>query len=133
MSFLRRISERAVDRLQEAIEARAARRYAVAPICATPIARADEYRRVWVEAQGEPYPVVDAYEAACGAAIDPAWFQTLALLTQVPIKQSAICYQHGRLLYATLVRYIRERTSHHLTIIETGTARGFSALCLAKA
>jgi predicted O-methyltransferase YrrM len=36
-------------------------------------------------------------------------------------------------LYATLARYAREHAGDHLTIVETGTARGFSALCMAKA
>jgi cephalosporin hydroxylase len=54
-------------------------------------------------------------------------------LTQVTIKGSANCYQHGRVLYSSLTRYARERCGQHLNVIETGTARGFSALCLAKA
>jgi predicted O-methyltransferase YrrM len=128
-----RFVNRSLDRLRETLEERAARRYSSSPLCDAPLASPAEYHRIWAEAQRTPYPVVDRYEQACQAAIDPAWFQQLALLTQVPIKQSEICYQHGRLLYATLVRYTRQRARQHLTIVETGTARGFSALCLAKA
>jgi predicted O-methyltransferase YrrM len=128
-----RLVDHGADRLRAMLEERAARKYSRSPLCDAVLAPPAEYRRIWAEAQRETYPVVDRYEAACGAAIDPAWFQQLALLTQVPIKQSAICYQHGRLLYATLVRYTRQRASQHLTIVETGTARGFSALCMAKA
>ena len=97
------------------------------------MAPSSEYHRLWAEAQRRSYPAVDRYEQECGAAIEPAWFHRLALLTQVAIKRSEICYQHGRLLYATLVQYTRRRVRDHLTIVETGTARGFSALCLAKA
>jgi len=88
---------------------------------------------VWAEAKARSYPEIDRYEQASGAAIAPAWFHELALLTQVVIKKSDLCYEHGRLLYSTLVRYTRTRAHDHLTIVETGTARGFSALCLAKA
>lgn len=109
------------------------RRYSHAPLCHAVMATPDEYRRLWLEARRQSYPEVDAYEQVSGAAIDPEWFHELALRTQVAIKRSAICYQHGRLLYAALVHYIRTCVPTHLTIVETGTARGFSALCMAKA
>lgn len=108
-------------------------RYGRAPLCEAVLAPPAEYERLWLEARRQSYPEVDAYEQAVGAAIDPEWFHQLALRTQVAIKRSAICYQHGRLLYAALVHYVRTRVPTHLTIVETGTARGFSALCMAKA
>jgi predicted O-methyltransferase YrrM len=130
---VRQLVDRSIDRLRAKLEEKAARNYSSSPLCDAPLAPPAEYRRLWAEAQRQPYPVVDRYEETCGAAIEPAWFHQLALLTQVPIKQSEICYQHGRLLYSTLVQYTRRRVRHHLTVVETGTARGFSALCLAKA
>jgi predicted O-methyltransferase YrrM len=133
MGRLGALADGGVDRLLTVLESWAGRRHSRAPLCAVPLATASEYRRRWAEAKSVAYPVVDQYEIECTAAIDPEWFQELALLTQVPIKSSGICYQHGRLLYATLVRYMREHGREHLTIVETGTARGFSALCLAKA
>lgn len=57
----------------------------------------------------------------------------LALLTQVVIKQSVICYQHGRLLYSTLSQYFAQHPNLSFNILETGAARGFSSLCIAKA
>lgn len=108
-------------------------RYSRAPLCDAVLAPPEEYRRLWLEARAQSYPEVDAYERALGSAIDPEWFHQLALRTQVAIKRSAICYQHGRLLYAALSHYVRTRVPSHLTIVETGTARGFSALCMAKA
>ena len=93
--------------MRVALERRADRRYTDSPLCEMPLAPAAEYRRIWAEAKNNTYPVVDRYEQACGATIDSAWFHALALLTQVSIKQSAICYQHGRLLYAALARYTR--------------------------
>jgi predicted O-methyltransferase YrrM len=128
-----RVVDRTLDRLRRALDERADRQYATAPFCAAPLAPSSEYRRLWADAQHRLYPTIDRYEDECGSAIDPGWFHGLALLTQVTIKRSEICYQHGRVLYATLVRYARGRGRDPLNIIETGTARGFSALCLGRA
>jgi hypothetical protein len=108
-------------------------RYPGAPRCAAPVAPAAAYVSRWQEARNDVFPAVDAYETSCGAAIDQEWFHQLGLQTQVVIKPSRTCYQHGRLLYAALARYARERCGHQLNIVDTGTARGFSALCLARA
>jgi hypothetical protein len=124
-----RLSSTLIDRLERHRD----RQWDQDPLCAAPLATDDEYRRRWEQACRECYPAIDAAERACGAAIDREWFEELALRTQVTIKQSPLCYQHGRVLYAILRRYLRERQSHDVTIVETGTARGFSALCLARA
>ena len=128
-----RAVNRTLDLVRRALNDRADRQYTTAPFCTAPLAPAAEYRRLWEDARSRACPAIDRYEEECGAAIDPAWFHQLALLTQVTIKQSAICYQHGRVLYSTLVRYARGRGRDPLNIIETGTARGFSALCLGRA
>lgn len=109
------------------------KRSAAPSLCDAPMAPPAEYRRLWDEARVASYPAVDEYERTCGAAIDREWFHDLALLTQVVIKSSTLCYEHGRILYATLARYARTHARESLNIVETGTARGFSALCLAKA
>ena len=125
--------DRILDGVRARLEARNRRRHEDAPLCQSPMAPASEYQRLWAEARLRTFPAIDRYEETCAAAIDREWFHRLALLTQVAIKRSEICYQHGRLLYATLAQYLRTRTHDHLTIVETGTARGFSALCMAKA
>ena len=128
-----RLLERAVAYGLERLEHLAERRYSDAPLCKAPLAGDAEYLRRWEQAKAESYPAIDEFERAAGAAIEPDWFHQLGLLTQVVIKPSPPCYQHGRLLYASLRRYIRERGGQALNIVETGTARGFSALCMAKA
>ena len=125
-----RMLVRGVDALSERFDRK---RFAARPLCEAPVAPPAEYRRLWDEARGVSYPAIDRYEESCGASIDREWFHDLALVTQVVIKSSKVCYQHGRILYATLARYMREHGRDHLNIVETGTARGFSALCLAKA
>src|SRR3546814_17910734 len=72
-------------------------------------------------------------EASQGFAIDRGWMEQLALHTQVVIKQSRLNYNHGRLLYAVLRRYLAECRSEQADIFETCNARRFSALCLARA
>jgi len=104
-----------------------------APLCAAPLGSEADYLRLWEDAKSKTYPEIDEYEQERGAAIDREWFDQLALLTQVVIKRSSICYQHGRVLYAALSRYLRDRNNQHLNIVETGTARGFSTLCMARA
>jgi len=137
MNRLMRVVNRWIDRRTEAVLAklqqRADRRWAQSPLCQAPLAPPAEYERRWIEARQRAYPVVDRYELESGAAIEPEWLHRLARLTQVTIKSSDICYQHGRLLYATVVQYVRDHPHESLTIVDTGTARGFSALCMAKA
>ncbi len=89
------------------------------------------------EAAARTYPEIDAFEAETGAAIDRAFLNELALHTQVVVKKSALNWAHGRLLYSALRDYLRRSPASspadRLTILETGTARGFSALCMARA
>jgi hypothetical protein len=82
-----RLIDHALDRVRVSLDERSSRHYEDAPLCEAPLAEPAEYRRIWAEARQQSYPVVDRYEETSKAAIDPAWFQQLALLTQVPIKQ----------------------------------------------
>ena len=123
----------AAGRVRDAIERRELSRWANAPFGATPKEQPEAYRRLWDEARAKKYPDVDAFEQACGAAIDSEWLDRLALTTQVTIKASDICYQHGRVLYAAVTRYVRTQGGRQLNVLETGTARGFSSVCLARA
>ena len=54
--------------------------------------------------------------------------------TQIVIKGSELNYAHGRVLYSELRNYLNKQNKlTNISIIETGTARGFSSLCMAKA
>lgn len=125
--------ERLAMRLTSSVEKLAYRNYYRFPFGDKPLADSDTYRKIWEQAKQIVYPIIDQYEHETGFAIDREWMDDLALLTQVVIKQSDICYQHGHLLYATLCRYITQHPNSSLNILETGTARGFSTLCMAKA
>ena len=91
------------------------------------------YLNLWHFAKAQVYPEIDAYESETGFAIDPEFYNDLGLHTQVCIKGSNICYAHGRVVYSALRRFIADNHRSRYIILETGTARGFSALCMAKA
>ena len=103
------------------------------PFGTEPRAEKDTYLSIWEEAKKKEYPIIDGFEEASGFSIAEEWLHELALHTQVVVKESEICYQHGRLLYAKLSEYCDKRNPRSLNILETGTARGFSTLCMAKA
>jgi len=132
-TVLARYAERCINFLADACEELASRRFYRFPLGRRPWADPSVYLGLWEKAKSEAYPVVDEYERETGYAIDPDWFHRLALLTQVVVKDLDICYQHGRLLYATLSQYCAHHRGTMVSVLETGTARGFSALCMAKA
>jgi predicted O-methyltransferase YrrM len=107
----------------------------VAPFGTMPRGSREKYLHLYDEARQIPYPEIDAFEERQGFAIDLEWLHTLALHTQIVVKQSKLNYQHGRLLYVTLRRYLADSITREapVTVLETGTARGFSALCMSKA
>lgn len=98
-----------------------------------PIATPETYRELARQARARPFPKVDDFEAKRGFAIDQDWLHEVALHTQVICKKDEICYQHGRILYATLREFVARSGVKFVNIAETGTARGFSSLCMARA
>ena len=114
------------------------------PFGSSPRANKETYLKLWEEAKSQSYPEIDAFEKEKNIAIDPNWYHDLALHTQIVVKESKLCYQHGRVLYTALRDYITSLKSHWeesktsigaqmITILETGTARGFSSTVMAKA
>ena len=83
----------------------------------------DEYKKI-----------VDLVSTLNKEEIDLDWLDNLALHTQIVIKKSTICYAHGRILYSCLSKYISNSSlkNDNITILETGTSRGFSSVCMAK-
>jgi len=65
--------------------------------------------------------------------IDYKFFENLALHTQVVLKKSKLNYQHGRILYTLLMHHFKKNKIKNVNILETGTARGFSSICMSKA
>lgn len=103
------------------------------PLGTKPHADKKTYIDIWNNAKSKIYTEIDSIEKQYKYVIDSEWFHNLALQTQVVVKGSDICYEHGRLLYAVLCDYLSKNLKSDLTIVETGTARGFSSICMAKA
>ena len=78
------------------------------------------------------YKEIDNFEESCGYFLDKDWLDNLALYTQIVIKKSQINYQHGRILYSLLMKYLNQNNDK-INVLETGTARGFSSICMSKA
>jgi predicted O-methyltransferase YrrM len=125
------------SRILRSVDKWANRQWFVNPLARTPIAEPSHYLALASNVRNEAYPEVDRFEKICNAAIDLNWLDNVALHTQVVIKKSPLCYAHGRVLYSSLSAWLRthssDSTTDRITVLETGTARGFSALCMAKA
>lgn len=88
---------------------------------------------IWKEEKKNNYEEINEYEKKVGFSIQSDFLHELGLLTQVTDKKSKISYSHGRLLYSCLSKYCSTNNITNINILEVGTARGFSSLCMAKA
>ena len=98
-----------------------------------PLATREEYLSLHKICKLEKFSIIDDFETSNGFQIDKDYFEELALHTQVCIKKSKLNYQHGRILYSVLSNYLKKNSLKEINIIETGTARGFSSICMSKA
>ena len=107
------------------------------PFTDLPKSNLQTYRELAEGAERNTYSIedVDFLEKKNGYAVNKDWLNSLAFHTQIVVKESELNYAHGRVLYATLRNYLTtlDQDSKTVNIFETGTARGFSALCMAKA
>lgn len=103
------------------------------PFGKSPHASREDYLNLFQSVINKKYPQIDSLEEQCGFAIDKKWIDDLALHTQIVIKKSPINYSHGRAIYSLLRKMISDKNLDFVNILETGTARGFSSLCMAKA
>ena len=95
----------------------------------------EDYIKIHNLSKNKKYINIDKLEEKYQFKIDRTFFENLAFNTQVVIKKNEINYQHGRVLYTYLSDYItRNETSNiNFNIVETGTARGFSSICMSRA
>ena len=100
------------------------------------------YLDLWEEAKGRDYTnFFNQLESDFGVKITKDlinFTDNLALKTQITIKKSKPLYLHGYLLYSALTNYLNNQNEQNeqnkeINILETGTARGFSAIMMAKA
>ncbi len=101
-------------------------------------AKKEKYFELYKKAINQDDKKVIDFEKKCGYKINKEWLNDLALHTQIVIKKEELNFFHGRLLYSLVSKYINDikinqSINKPLIILETGTARGFSSLCMAKA
>ncbi len=133
MSALRVLGHQAYRQLRFGLNDKLDARWNRDPLVDAPSGTEEEFHALAAAAAKRTYPEIEALEAQTGFAVDREWLDNLALHTQIVRKKSALGYDHGRLLYSLLRAYIARENPRHVGIVETGTARGFSALCMAKA
>jgi predicted O-methyltransferase YrrM len=102
-------------------------------------ATAEDYARVFEAERQREYPLIDAFERRMGYAIDRVKLEEAARVLACPVKRNPPCWQHGRVLFAVAKKYFRHRSTLGRTsmvepdmdsVLDIGTAKGFSALCL---
>lgn len=77
----------------------------------------------------QTYPVVDALEQRYGFALQRERLEAAARVLACPVKANPPCWQHGRVLYAVARAALAGQVGP-VTLLDIGTAKGFSALCL---
>jgi predicted O-methyltransferase YrrM len=94
-------------------------------------AKAFAYARIFEEERQQVYPVVSAFEEACGHAVDRTKLESAARVLACPLKTNPPNWMHGRVLYAAARQYFDAiNPPEPVSILDIGTAKGFSALCL---
>lgn len=93
-----------------------------------------DYDRRFAQASNYQNTNVEEFEEEMSHRIPTGFLLDAAYHCQISIKGSFPDYSHGRVIYASLSKYITNALeTDNFTIYETGTAKGFSCLCMAKA
>lgn len=95
----------------------------------TATATVDDYRAVFNAELERDYPMIDALEKDAGYALGNERYLTAAWYLACPLKVNPPNWQHGRVLYALTRKYLADCTGP-VELLDIGTAKGYSALCL---
>ena len=87
------------------------------------------YEAAFLRECGMTYPSVDAIELRTGYALAPERYLPAARVLACPLKVNPPNWQHGRVLYALTREYL-DKTTGPVQLLDIGTAKGYSALCL---
>jgi len=135
--ILNKIVQRLFSKILPLVEFGANTHFFDSPLTDHPISSLQTYQNLAKEAEKNTFSFneIDLFEKKMGFSIDKNWLNFLGASTQVVIKKSPLNYAHGRVLYTALRKYLNNQNnkSKSINIVETGTARGFSSLCMAKA
>lgn len=102
------------------------------------MATREQYEAAFAAEAARTYPAVDAFECDSGYAMDSERLERMARVLACPVKANPPNWQHGRIIYAALRRFISGQADLVLNrrsamLLDIGTAKGFSALCMAWA
>lgn len=90
--------------------------------------RAD-YDTAFGAERSRAYPVVDEFESRCGYSVDRDRLERAARVLACPVKVNPPNWQHGRVIYAVLRKYLEgTKETAACRCLDVGTAKGFSAL-----
>lgn len=98
----------------------------------TPSPTRADYDAAFTREAAVLYPVIDELEQRLGYALDRVRLERAARVLACPVKRNPPCWQHGRVLYALTRARLASWAAIDgpLTLLDIGTAKGFSALCL---
>lgn len=76
------------------------------------------------------YPIVNLFEDRLGYQVARDRLEGAARVLACPVKANPPNWQHGRVLYALARQTFAQLEAGPVTVLDIGTAKGFSALCL---
>jgi len=91
---------------------------------------AEEYRELFERERANVYPQIDVIERHLGYAVERDRLEVAARVLSCPKKAAAPNWQHGRVIYAVTRHALASRADALVSLLDIGTAKGFSALCL---
>jgi predicted O-methyltransferase YrrM len=90
---------------------------------------AADYANAFERERQKFYPQIEAFERLCGYALEKERMEFAAKYLACPVKANGANWQHGRVLYSALRKYL-DTAPQGVVCLDIGTAKGFSALCL---
>lgn len=92
---------------------------------------AEQYQEIFERERVNEYPAVDLVESKMVVALDRARLEEAGRVLSCPMKAAAPNWQHGRVIYAVARNYFEAiNPPEPVNLLDIGTAKGFSALCL---
>lgn len=93
----------------------------------------EQYEAAFERERHNEYPVIDEFERRMGYfPIDRERLEAAARVLACPVKKNAPNWQHGRVIYALAYAYVIGGGDCSFWL-DIGTAKGFSAVCMAWA
>jgi len=90
----------------------------------------DHYDVIFREECHSKYPVIDTFEKNWGYKLATDRLEGAARVLACPMKVNPPNWQHGRIIYTVLRKYLRRFPDETVTLVDIGTAKGFSALVM---